>query len=58
VNDQGDERSQIARIYNSLSEEARALIVEVLRIENASLHLQLPSGLTDEVLRKVEGVVK
>lgn len=58
MSEKDDERALIAQIYNQLSDEAKELIVEVLRIENANLHQQNPTGLAEEILRRVEGIIK
>jgi hypothetical protein len=58
MNDLNSEREQVARIHSELSDDAKSLIVEVLRIENASLHIQSPTGVVDEIVRRVEGIIK
>lgn len=53
------ERDQFVRIYERLSDEARRLLVDVLGIESENLHYkQPPQGIVDQIVKKVEGIVK
>lgn len=53
------EREHFVRIYENLSDEAKRLIVDVLGIESENLHYkQPPQGIVDQIVRKVEGIVK
>lgn len=61
VSDQ-NERQQVARIYEELSDEAKQLVVAVLSLEKENLHMADNSNLTrtvsDQIVRKVQGIVK
>lgn len=52
------EREQFAQIYSELSDEAKELITAVLRLEQEHLHIGEPRGIPDQIVRKVEGIVK
>jgi hypothetical protein len=52
------EREQVTRIFEELSPPAQQLIVEVLRIERENLHLSTPPRIADQIVKKVEGIIK
>jgi hypothetical protein len=53
------ERDQFVRIYEGMSNEAKRLIVDVLGIESENLHYkQPPQGIVDQIVKKVEGIIK
>jgi hypothetical protein len=53
------ERDQFVRIYEGLSDDAKRLLVDVLGIESENLHYkQPPPGIVDQIVKKVEGIVK
>ncbi|WP_152990247.1 hypothetical protein [Sphaerimonospora mesophila] len=56
------ERETVSRIWADLSDEAKMLVVEVLKLEKENLHLGDTNGLTrnasDQIIRKVEGIIK
>jgi hypothetical protein len=42
-----------------MSNEAKRLIVDVLGIESENLHYkQPPQGIVDQIVKKVEGIIK
>lgn len=55
---QDREREKIVSIFESLSPEAKLLLIDVIRIENEHLNLKQPSGLADQFVRKAEGIIK
>ena len=55
----GSERDQFVRIFEGLSDDAKRLIVDVLGIESENLHYkQPPPGIVDQIVKRVEGIVK
>lgn len=61
VSDQ-NERQQVARIYEELSDEAKQLVVAVLSLEKENLHMAdgppLTRDISAQIVRKVQGIVK
>ena len=53
-----DEEKSIEEIWENLSEEARALLSEVLEIERENLHFLKPEGIVDTIIARVEGIIK
>ncbi|MEV4245041.1 hypothetical protein AB0J63_16705 [Streptosporangium canum] len=57
-----NERQQVARIYEELSDEAKQLVVAVLSLEKENLHMadnpNLTRTVSDQIVRKVQGIVK
>ncbi|MFE6481504.1 MULTISPECIES: hypothetical protein [unclassified Streptomyces] len=53
-----EEEQEIEEIWGGLSEEARELLSEVLKIERENLHFAKPEGIADMIISKVEGLIK
>lgn len=54
----GDTREQIQALLNSVSEEARAVITEVFKIEREKLYQSHPRGIPSQIVQAIEEIVK
>jgi hypothetical protein len=52
-----DTREQIQALLNNASEEARAVIAEVFKIEREKLYQSHPRGIPAEIVRAIEEIV-
>lgn len=51
-------REQVEELLASKPEEVQQIVSEILGIENRYLHMTLPRGIHDEIVAKVEQIVK
>jgi hypothetical protein len=52
------EEQQIRQIFSSLTEQAGALLAEVLRIEKEKLHMKNPIGVVDDIISNAKALIK
>lgn len=53
-----DTKSEIENVFAEISDEVQTVISEILSIETKYIHLNLPRGIHDEIVKMVERVVK
>lgn len=53
-----EEDREIEKIWENLSEEARELLSDVLRVERENLHYSKPEGIVEKIVAKIEGIIK
>ena len=51
-------RSAVQEIFDRLSDDAKAILAEVIRIEQANLHMGRPHGMPGEIQAAVERVIR
>ncbi|EFG78009.1 hypothetical protein HMPREF0591_2078 [Mycobacterium parascrofulaceum ATCC BAA-614] len=53
-----DAKSAINQVLEETTEEVKAVVAGVLRIENNYIHMALPRGIHDDIQDLIERVVK
>lgn len=53
-----DIQSHVERLWESLSPEAKRLVGKVIEIEKSKLHMSLPRGVNDDLIKAIKEVVR
>lgn len=58
MTERNDTRIAVQEIFDQLSDDAKKVLAEVIRIEQANLHMGRPHGLPGEIQSAIERVIR
>jgi hypothetical protein len=55
---QADEEAIVKSLVSNLSDDAKLVLVEVLRLEKEKLHMKNPRGIVEDIVSNVKALLK